>query len=122
MVYKERLDIAKTTNIYVRLEPGLKEQAESVLEQPGIPVSNAVNIFLKQVVIQRGIPFEVKLPAKRPLRVAGLTESELNVEEEGILSSTVRRLPPLTGDELPSTEAFSGKVVKNEYMLTSQIP
>ena len=26
------------------------------------------------------------------------------------------------GDELPSTEAFSGKVIKNEYMLTSQIP
>ena len=55
--------MAKTTNIYVRLEPGLKEQAEAVLGQLGIPVSNAVNIFLKQVVMHRGIPFDVKLPA-----------------------------------------------------------
>lgn len=74
--------MAKTTNIYVRLEPGLKEQAESVLEQLGIPVSNAVNIFLKQVVMQRGIPFNVKLPTKKLLGVASLTESELNAELE----------------------------------------
>ena len=56
--------MAKTTNLYVRLEPGLKEQAESVLGYLGILVFNAVNIFLKQVVMQRGIPFDVKLPAE----------------------------------------------------------
>ncbi len=72
--------MAKTTNIYVRLEPGLKEQAEAVLEQLGIPVSNAVNIFLKQVVMQRGIPFEIKLPATKPKAISGLTESELDAE------------------------------------------
>jgi site-specific DNA recombinase len=70
------------TGGHVRLEPGLKKQAESVLEQLGIPVSNAVNIFLKQVVMQRGIPFDVKFPAKKPVGVNGLTESELNAELE----------------------------------------
>lgn len=45
------MNMAKTTNIYVRLEPGLKEQAEAVLQKLGIPVSNAVNIFFKQVVM-----------------------------------------------------------------------
>jgi len=74
--------MAKTTNIYVRLEPGLKEQAETILEQLGIPVSNAVNIFLKQVVMQRGIPFDVKLPVTKPIGILGLTESELNEELE----------------------------------------
>jgi DNA-damage-inducible protein J len=39
----------KATNIYVWIEPGLKEQAESVLAQLGIPVSNAVNIFMKSL-------------------------------------------------------------------------
>ncbi|MHC6181013.1 type II toxin-antitoxin system RelB/DinJ family antitoxin [Clostridium sp. JNZ X4-2] len=74
--------MAKTTNLYVRLEPGLKEQAESVLGQLGIPVSNAVNIFLKQVVMQRGIPFDVKLPAAKPIVLSDLTEIELNEELE----------------------------------------
>lgn len=74
--------MAKTTNLYVRLEPELKQQAESVLEQLGIPLSNAVNIFLKQVVMQRGIPFDVKLSAQKPVAVSSLTESELDMELE----------------------------------------
>lgn len=74
--------MAKTTNIYVRLEPGLKEQAESVLGQLGIPVSNAVNIFLKQVVMQRGLPFDVKLPIVKPVEAGALTELEMNQELE----------------------------------------
>ena len=74
--------MAKTTNLYVRLEPGLKEQAELVLGQLGIPVSNAVNIFLKQVVMQREIPFDVKLPAAKPIALSNLTEIKLNEELE----------------------------------------
>ena len=74
--------MAKTTNLYVRLEPGLKEQAELVLGQLGIPVSNAVNIFLKQVVMQRGIPFDVKLPAIKSISLSELTEIDLNEELE----------------------------------------
>ena len=83
--------MAKTTNLYIRLEPGLKEQAETVLEQLGIPVSNAVNIFLKQVVMQRGIPFDVKLPATKPVGVSGLTETELDAELEKGFADLVRR-------------------------------
>ncbi|MDC3415267.1 type II toxin-antitoxin system RelB/DinJ family antitoxin [Aquibacillus sp. 3ASR75-11] len=72
--------MAKTTNLYVRLEPELKEQAEAVLGQLGIPLSNAVNIFLKQVVMQRGIPFDVKIPATKPVGASSLTEEELDAE------------------------------------------
>lgn len=93
--------MAKTTNIYVRLEPGLKEQAEAVLEQLGIPVSNAVNIFLKQVVMQRGIPFDVKLPATKPKAVSGLTESELDAELEKGFADLVK------GNIKPAAIAFS---------------
>lgn len=74
--------MAKTTNLYVRLEPGLKEQAESILGELGIPVSSAVNIFLRQVVLQRGLPFEVKLPIRKPAGVSSLSETELDAELE----------------------------------------
>ena len=74
--------MTKTKNLYIRLEPELKEQAELVLGQLGIPVSNAVNMFLRQVVMQRGIPFDIKLPIVKPLGVAGLIENELNAELE----------------------------------------
>ena len=37
--------MARTANIFVRVEPEIKEQAEKVLEQLGIPMSNAISLF-----------------------------------------------------------------------------
>ena len=44
--------MARTSNVFARVEPEVKEQAESILNQLGIPMSNAVGMFLKQVVLQ----------------------------------------------------------------------
>lgn len=72
--------MAETSNVYVSVEPEIKEQAESILKQLGIPMSNAVSMFLRQVVIQRGIPFDVKLPTKKPLSMNELTKEQLDAE------------------------------------------
>lgn len=72
--------MARTSNIFARVEPEIKEQAENVLNQLGIPMSNAVSMFLRQVVLQRGIPFEMKLPAKKPLVMSELTKEQLDAE------------------------------------------
>lgn len=53
---------AKSANLYARIEPDVKEKAESILSALGIPVSSAINMFYKQIILQRGLPFEVKLP------------------------------------------------------------
>ena len=74
--------MSKASNINVRVDSELKAQAESVLAQLGIPVSSAVNIFLKQVVLQRGLPFEVTLNTRKPMSVGNLSEYELNLELE----------------------------------------
>ena len=70
----------RTSNIYARIEPEVKEQAEDILNALGIPMSNAIGLFLRQVVIHRGIPFDMKLPPKKPLSMDSLTEAELNAE------------------------------------------
>lgn len=99
--------MAKTTNIYVRLEPGLKEEAEAILAQLGIPVSNAVNIFLKQVVMQRGLPFDVKLPAAKLSSIANMSKEELNAEiEKGYADFT-------QGNVRPVSEVFAG--IRKDY-------
>ena len=43
----------KTANLYARIEPEVKDQAESILTSLGIPVSNAINMFYKQIILQR---------------------------------------------------------------------
>ena len=72
--------MARTANVFARVEPEIKEQAETILDQLGIPMSNAVGMFLRQIVIQRGIPFEMKLPAKRPIAMGDLTKEQFDAE------------------------------------------
>ena len=75
--------MARTANVFARVEPDLKEQAEQVLNQLGIPMSNAVGMFLKQIVLQRGIPFEMKLPSsEEPIAYQALTKEQFNAEIE----------------------------------------
>ena len=70
----------RTANIFTRVDPETKEQAESVLSQLGIPMSNAIGMFLKQVILQRGIPFEMKLLSAMPFSIGDLTTEQLNIE------------------------------------------
>ena len=72
--------MAKTSNVFARVEPKIKEQAEQVLEKLGIPMSNAVSMFLRQVVLQHGIPFELKLPKEMPLAYGSLTKEQFDAE------------------------------------------
>jgi DNA-damage-inducible protein J len=52
----------KVAEIRSRIEPELKENATRVLASCGLNVSDAVRLFLRQVVAQNGLPFEVKAP------------------------------------------------------------
>ena len=68
--------------MFARVEPELKEQAESVLDQLGIPMSNAVGMFLRQIVLLKGIPFETKLQRTEPLTYGSLTKDHFDTEIE----------------------------------------
>ena len=86
----------KTANLYARIEPDIKNQAESILSALGISVSNAINMFYKQIILQRGLPFEVKLPASKPLDMSVLSEEELNAEiEKGYVEVLNGRTKPV---------------------------
>ncbi len=95
--------MARTSNIFARVEPEIKEQAELVLEQLGIPMSNAIGLFLRQVVLQRGIPFELKLPQNKPLSVGALTEEQFNAAIE-------KGLADLTAGKVVSAESVAARM------------
>lgn len=52
----------KTMTLNLRVNPAVKQQAEDVLKQLGIPMATAVDMFLRQVSLTGGIPFSVSLP------------------------------------------------------------
>ena len=72
----------KSANLYARIEPDVKEKAESILSTLGISASSAINMFYKQIILQRGLPFEVKIPSARPVDISTLSEVEFNEELE----------------------------------------
>lgn len=71
--------MARTANVFTRVDPSIKERAEAVLEQLGISMSTAMEMYLRQIALQRKIPFEMKLPdAKKPIAYDSLTDEEFD--------------------------------------------
>lgn len=54
--------MSKTDTLNIRIEPTLKKEVEETLTDLGMNIAEAVTIFLRQVVLNDGIPFEIKRP------------------------------------------------------------
>ena len=65
----------KTSSIFARVEPETKEAAEAILKELGISMSNAIEMFLRQVALTKGIPFDLRVPS--PIDYDSLTDEEL---------------------------------------------
>jgi len=63
----------KTTDVRSRIEPDLKDRATEVLAECGLNLSDAIRLFLRQVVAQQGLPFEIKTP--NAITRAAMTEA-----------------------------------------------
>ena len=66
--------------IQASVEPGVRDEAEAILTRLGIPVPMAVGLFFRQIVLRRGIPFEMRLPVSRPLCLDALNPQALCAE------------------------------------------
>ena len=52
----------RTANVTARVEPEIKEQAEAVMAKLGIPVSTAINMFYREIILWNGLPFRPSVP------------------------------------------------------------
>lgn len=77
---KEMICMANTTAVYARIDTELKESAEGILSKLGISPSGAIQMLYSQIVLCGGMPFELRLPEKRPVAEAALTKAELDAE------------------------------------------
>ena len=60
--------MSKTAMIRARIEPGIKEQAETVLNKLGISVSEAISMFYHQIKLNKAIPFDLRIPNKETVQ------------------------------------------------------
>jgi DNA-damage-inducible protein J len=63
----------KTATARARINPVVKDKAEHILHELGLTVSGAFELFYRQVIVNNGLPFDVKLP--NPLTRKAIAES-----------------------------------------------
>ncbi|MDP2982794.1 MAG: type II toxin-antitoxin system RelB/DinJ family antitoxin [Candidatus Latescibacter sp.] len=68
--------MAKTVTIQARIDPDIKNKAQNIFRKLNISMSEAITLFLTQVTLRRGIPFDIKIPND-------LTSDTLHKSEEG---------------------------------------
>ena len=54
--------VTKSGMIRARVEPEFKQEAETVFSKLGLSTTHAITLFYKQVILQQGLPFAVKIP------------------------------------------------------------
>ncbi|MDD3001661.1 MAG: Antitoxin DinJ [bacterium ADurb.Bin157] len=67
--------MSKTATIRARVEPSLKDQVEKIFEKLGLNATQAINLFYKQVELNNGLPFELKVPNETTLKTFRDSES-----------------------------------------------
>ena len=67
-------DMTKTAYINARIDKKIKADAQKVLREVGVNTSDAIGMFYRQIVMQKGIPFEVRIPNKET--IAAIRELE----------------------------------------------
>ena len=72
--------MANTSAVYARIDTGLKESAEGILSKLGISPTSAIQMLYSQIVLHRGMPFELRLPEPLPISIAGMSQAELDHE------------------------------------------
>ncbi|MBS6626089.1 type II toxin-antitoxin system RelB/DinJ family antitoxin [Veillonella sp. CHU594] len=74
----------KSASVNVRINENIKQHAESILEDLGISRAVAIDLFYRQIILHKGLPFDLKLNTP-PLSTSDFSPSEL----EDILSRGV---------------------------------
>ena len=91
---------AKTANVLARVEPEVKEQAEAIMAQLGIPASVVINMLYKQIIMRRAIPFPLMVVERPKAR------DEMSDEEFGNMLATGLEQAE-RGEGIPADEFFA---------------
>lgn len=67
--------MSKTATVRARIEPKLKNRAETVFKRLGLNATQAITVFYKQVELRDGLPFDVAIPNAETIRTFEATDA-----------------------------------------------
>jgi DNA-damage-inducible protein J len=84
--------MAKEATARARIDADLKEEAEAILAECGLNATQGINLFYRQIVLQRGLPFDVKIPNAESREAMREIESGEGLERFGSAEDLFRDL------------------------------
>ncbi len=85
--------MANTSAVYARIDTNLKNSAEGILSQLGISPSSAIQMLYSQIVLKKGMPFDLRLQSSKPLAAGSMTKEQFDAEiQKGIDSIKAGRV------------------------------
>ena len=72
--------MSKTATIRTRIEPSLKSEVEKILSELGLTASETVQLLYRQIKLQRGLPFDVRIPNALTTRTLNASKAGKNVK------------------------------------------
>jgi DNA-damage-inducible protein J len=73
--------MSKTAVISARIDPELKNNAETIFRELGLTTAQAITLFYRQVDLQHGLPFEIKLPNETTERALADAKARYNLTD-----------------------------------------
>lgn len=66
--------------VYARIDPVLKEEVDIILKELQITPSALIQMLYGQIKLTKGIPFELKIPSKKPVFIDEISKYEMDIE------------------------------------------
>lgn len=73
--------MGKTATIQTRVDPVVKHNAQIILKKLNISMSEAISMYLSQITLHRGIPFEIKIPNEVTAKTLAGSENGENLHK-----------------------------------------
>lgn len=71
--------MGKTATIQTRVDPVVKHNAQIILNKLNISMSEAISMYLAQISLHKGIPFEIKIPNEITAKTLKDSENRKNL-------------------------------------------
>lgn len=81
---KLEVDIMTTTNLNIRTDKEIKDQAEAIFSDLGLNMTTAINMFLRTTIRENGIPFALKLDNPNNLTVLAINEGRKIADDDTV--------------------------------------
>ena len=114
----------KSSIVHTRVSPIVKEECDNIFAQLGITTSYAITLFLNQVRLKKGIPFEVTLPEKEDLVEFAINVNQVDAGEP---SEKAKVIMKLYADDIIDRETAEAAIIrlhqcKNQILIYIQMP